>query len=304
MPSFILRDLNPEFWARVQAKAAAEGTTVKALILRLLSSWLAAVLVLAVSACGGNPTAPSVESSLPPVVTLPAPFVPPAFSLDGLTTCGRPTDNAWTLVMADAGRDGARFHTVVAHGRSAGCSKPTDEQHVDDEALLGIHGETQYAPHGTGTTTFTYAATAFTCGTAEVTITLTAADGRPIVTVADALIDYGTTCGIPPVAPLPPSPPGPTPAPLPPIVNLAASATSVSRGQTITFTADVTRLRPGETVIVYSWDLDGDGTFEFTTTTPQQTSAPYPAVGFFTANVVATTTAIDTGAGLNIQVTR
>jgi hypothetical protein len=40
MPSFILRDLDPEFWARVQAKAKAQNVRVKELILRLLADWL------------------------------------------------------------------------------------------------------------------------------------------------------------------------------------------------------------------------------------------------------------------------
>lgn len=39
-PSFILRDLDPEFWQKVKAKADAEGVTVKELILRLLTQWL------------------------------------------------------------------------------------------------------------------------------------------------------------------------------------------------------------------------------------------------------------------------
>jgi len=54
MPSFILRNLDPEFWAKVRTKADAEGTTVKAVILRLLSRWLllpvALLLVVAASA--------------------------------------------------------------------------------------------------------------------------------------------------------------------------------------------------------------------------------------------------------------
>jgi len=51
MPNFTLYDLNPEFWARVQAKAAAEGTTVKAVILKLLLQWLGVVALLVSSAC-------------------------------------------------------------------------------------------------------------------------------------------------------------------------------------------------------------------------------------------------------------
>src|SRR4026207_1816896 len=67
MPSFILRQLDPEFWAKVQAKAAAEGTTVKAVILRLLAAWLAAVIVLSITACGyHNPTAPTPPPPPPP----------------------------------------------------------------------------------------------------------------------------------------------------------------------------------------------------------------------------------------------
>src|SRR4026207_1162560 len=73
MPSFILRQLDPEFWAKVQAKAAAEGTTVKAVILRLLAAWLAAVIVLSITACGyHNPTAPT-----PPALPQPGAPTPP-----------------------------------------------------------------------------------------------------------------------------------------------------------------------------------------------------------------------------------
>jgi hypothetical protein len=64
MPSFILRNLDPEFWAKVQAKATAEGVTVKALILRLLSQWLA-VVILAVLTVGC--TSPDEPTRLPEV---------------------------------------------------------------------------------------------------------------------------------------------------------------------------------------------------------------------------------------------
>jgi len=60
MSSFVLRKIDPDFWARVQAKAKAENITIKALILKLLAQWLG-ILVLAtiVSACGQQPFAPS-----------------------------------------------------------------------------------------------------------------------------------------------------------------------------------------------------------------------------------------------------
>jgi hypothetical protein len=40
VPSFILRRIDPEFWARVKHKAALEGRTVKTLIYDLLHAWL------------------------------------------------------------------------------------------------------------------------------------------------------------------------------------------------------------------------------------------------------------------------
>jgi len=40
MPSFILRNLDPDFWARVQAKATAENVRIKDLIVQLLTQWL------------------------------------------------------------------------------------------------------------------------------------------------------------------------------------------------------------------------------------------------------------------------
>ena len=195
--------------------------------------------------------------------------------------------------MSDAGRDGARFTTVVTHTDLDGCIRGSGAvAHVDDAALLGVHGDTSYAANGAGTTVFTYAADAFRCGSTEVTIRLTAADGRPLGTVANAVINYGVHCNLPaPPPPSNPTPPPPPGAPLPPIVNLTESTSSVTIGQTITFTATITRLRPGETVTAYEWDLNGDAVYELTTTSPVTTSAPYTTPGVFVAKVVARTTA-------------
>lgn len=41
MASYILRDIDPELWKRVKAKAALEGVSLKALIEQLLKAWLA-----------------------------------------------------------------------------------------------------------------------------------------------------------------------------------------------------------------------------------------------------------------------
>jgi hypothetical protein len=80
MASFILRNLDPEFWARVQAKAIAEGTTVKAVILRLLTQWLGVILLASLCAACGDlaPTAPTRTTLAPPSipVTICAPEMP------------------------------------------------------------------------------------------------------------------------------------------------------------------------------------------------------------------------------------
>ena len=40
MQNFILRDIDPRFWAKVKSKAALEGRTLKGLIFTLLKEWL------------------------------------------------------------------------------------------------------------------------------------------------------------------------------------------------------------------------------------------------------------------------
>src|SRR4051812_13889075 len=88
MPSFILRNINPELWARVQAKAAAEGVPIKAVILRLLAQWVGVVALGAmcvhVTACAYHaPDAPTRVT--PPVV---ADTVPHALTLNTVVGVG------------------------------------------------------------------------------------------------------------------------------------------------------------------------------------------------------------------------
>lgn len=42
MPSYILRNLDDDFWRKVKTKAASQGVSIKDLILRLLTDWLRA----------------------------------------------------------------------------------------------------------------------------------------------------------------------------------------------------------------------------------------------------------------------
>jgi PKD repeat protein len=70
MASFILRAIDPALWAKVQAKAVAEGLTPKQLILKAIAQYvaIAALLVagLAGSACAyHSPTAPAAVTVVP-----------------------------------------------------------------------------------------------------------------------------------------------------------------------------------------------------------------------------------------------
>lgn len=40
MPSFILRDIDPELWKKAKAKAALEGLSLKTVILELVAAWV------------------------------------------------------------------------------------------------------------------------------------------------------------------------------------------------------------------------------------------------------------------------
>jgi hypothetical protein len=40
MASYIIRDIDESLWRKVKSKAAAEGVTTKAIILRLLAAWV------------------------------------------------------------------------------------------------------------------------------------------------------------------------------------------------------------------------------------------------------------------------
>ena len=99
MASFILRAIDPDLWARVQAKAAAEGISVKALILKALAQYVAIVALLVLtSACAyQNPTYPT------PITVAPS-TAPAAIRL---TTSSRPdfqTSVTATVYTADQHR--------------------------------------------------------------------------------------------------------------------------------------------------------------------------------------------------------
>jgi hypothetical protein len=46
MPSYILRTIDPDLWARVKSRSEAEGIPMRAIILKLLSLYAAGKLVI------------------------------------------------------------------------------------------------------------------------------------------------------------------------------------------------------------------------------------------------------------------
>lgn len=70
-----------------------------------------------------------------------------------------------------------------------------------------------------------------------------------------------------------------------PTVSVVASTTTPLTGQSVTFTAAATV--PAGTVSQYAWDLDGDGSFETNTSSPQATTS-YGTAGARTVTVRAT----------------
>jgi hypothetical protein len=68
-------------------------------------------------------------------------------------------------------------------------------------------------------------------------------------------------------------------------------------GLPLTFTLGIDNLNVDETLVAFQWDLDGNGTFESTTTSNVRTSNPYTTAGIFTAKAVATTSSGRTATG-------
>jgi Bacterial Ig-like domain (group 1) len=148
MPSFILRNLNPACWSRVQARAAAEGTTVRAVILRRLSSFLGVLTLLATIGC-------AYDVPPPPVIVLPPrPGIPSRIDLNA--TPGMGAESGMGRISArifDAYAAGLPNQTVtfsVSVGTLAAVQAVTDQQ--------GYALTTMTAPAGSVTVGATVAA--------------------------------------------------------------------------------------------------------------------------------------------------
>jgi len=184
MPSFILRGLDSDFWARVQTKAKAEGATVKAVILRLLTAWLGVLLALAVAGCHDMQ---------------PSPVTPPA-SIVVVQQPIQPGNTATPFAIQISANGGETF-TDTPFQTSVTVSGPTDPTNVSVNCNNG--SELQAYPGRRGSLIITCA--------------FTAAGSYPIIATAlDRSSGFSTsartdvTVSVRPVPPPPPPPPTPT----------------------------------------------------------------------------------------------
>lgn len=257
MPSFILRDLNPEFWQRVQAKAAAEGTTVKALILRLLTTWLAAaVILLSVTACGyKNPTAPG--ASAPP----PQPGIPSRLELSANPGTG-----------AAAGTGTIRVRVLDAFATAL------PDQTVAVTASVGELSAADAVTDAKGAAVFTITGPEG----AAIVITATVGTIAQKTSIAMQLKPADPLPLVPPTFPPPSPPPPPPPPPTPPIpsytVTVSASPASLVVNGSATLTASVVLVNGATAPTSYVWDCDANGSFE-SPTTGNVVACPYTTAG-------------------------
>jgi hypothetical protein len=189
MPSFILRAIDPELWSRVQAKATAEGITVKTLILKAIAQYVA-LLVLAVfsAACAAgtptSPTKPAVPTAVPAAIVV----------------------TAVSGIGASAGQVFVDATVQDATGKGIG------DVVVQFTTTAGTYVADTITADGGGL--------AQAVVTTTVPATVTATTG----TVAGHLDVVPTAAPVPPPPGTPPSPP---PAPAQPTITLAPVATTV-----------------------------------------------------------------------------
>lgn len=283
MPSFILRHLDPTFWARVQTKARSEGQTVKAVILRLLTTWLgAAVIVAAVvltSACAyHNPTEPT---------PIPLPAAAPATAIE-LVSAGSATAShqvLFTVTVRDAIGNG-----LVGQRVTVSTTEGTLNYHV---VTTGPSGDSQVI-----LTTLVDALVTVTLGE------LTATTPGLALLVPPPPPSCATDASFcpPPVPPScatdaslcpPPPPPPPTPAP---VLTVSLTCTATVHGSPTPCNVNVsygTVLLPATAITSVDW-VWGDG---FTNTTIAPT-APistriYASAGSYTVFVTVTAETAD-----------
>jgi PKD repeat protein len=258
MPSFILRDLDPSFWTRVQTKAKAEGTTVKAVILKLLAQWLGMLALVLFTGCHTY-IPPPLEPSTAVVIPDPTPTPTPPSASEPF---------ALSLYVSPSNVMRGRATNLIL---SIGGASP-----VQPMALTWTFGDGQTGHTAVDQVPHTYRTT----GTFTATVTLVDAEGRSGTATTKIQVQN------------PPPGPEPTPPPAPPTpsytVTVSASpSTGLVVNDSTTLTATATAVNGAPTPTSYAWDCANDGTAE--TTTPGNTHiCTYPTAGPITSSVTVT----------------
>lgn len=160
-------------------------------------------------ASGAGPSSPSVDptpggpaaNATAPQYTLTGPR-----SLNNCFTAG--TDPMqWILNVTDAGPRHLRFVALAHQDDTPGCDATTK----NPRARLDVTGVTDYTPHSSGQTVFTFNPRMYNCGRVQVDVSIFDAAGNEILLIV-AVLNYGTQCE-PQLVCTPPS--GTTPLGLP-----------------------------------------------------------------------------------------
>jgi hypothetical protein len=186
MPTFILRAIDADLWSRVTAKAAAEGLTVKQLVLKALTQYVAlVVLLLVMTGCGAsNPTHAT------PVADPAA--VPASISLTSVSGQGATTGQVYVSAMVkDASGKGVGA-AIVTFTTTAGSFLATP---ITSDA----GGLAQASLSTTGNATIT-ASVGSVAGSLDVVPTAAVVVPPPYVPLPTPPIV------VPPVVPTPPAP--------------------------------------------------------------------------------------------------
>ena len=247
--------------AELTTNDAGEGTvrwsTTKTGTIVARAGVIDANLTIPVAIDVSPPTPPRIPTPPPaPTPIPPTPEPPP------------PTDMAVTLTASPSSvtlGQSVTFTATAAPPAGAGVIRHFEWDYGDGVTLTT----------GESVTTHTYAATG---------------SYRARVTARTTTWANGTGSASVTVSPVPPPPP-PTLR-----VTLSADNTTVTEGSTVTFTATPDGFLPGESIIAYQWDLDGNGTFEVTTTTNTRPHT-YATSNLYTAKVKITTSGDRTAEG-------
>ena len=147
------------------------------------------------------------EPTVDPVPPVPGANAPaPRFTVSGprdSMNCFTAGANAmqWILNIRDAGPSALRFIAMASHDDTPGCA--ATERNPCTRVALG--GVSDYTPHSSGQTTFTFDPKMYNCGRVQVDVSIFDAAGNEILIVG-VVINYGATCA-PPTAPLVCQPP-------------------------------------------------------------------------------------------------